>query len=213
MRRIVLAAVAASALGVAAPAAALAAHHGHHHHKKRSSHHAKGAHLLRFGTTTPSGTTTSAPATGGGVRPGDAGAQQGSSDGSTEPIGTIASFENNVLTIELTSKELVKGTVSPDTRIACRSESAATTSGGDSQDGEGDQPGDSTEGEDSGGDQQEGDQTSGDQAHASDTSGGGDSTTPCEASVLTQPTTKVLGAELRLTSAGAEWEWLVVSIP
>lgn len=217
MRRIVMAIASALALALAVPGMALAAHRHHHGHTGRhhKSRHAKGARLIRFapaeegkGGTTSSGSSTSTQSST-------------TTEGSTEPetVGTISSFENEVLTIKLSDGSLVSGKVTEDTRIVCIS---STPSQPDDDEGSGDDQ--SSEGEDHHGDegegssrqgegdegQQEGEQGGWQSAHDSSFDGEGDgSTSGCEKSALVAGAA-VHEAELRLTSAGATWESVVL---
>lgn len=99
MRRTIMAAVAT--LSLAAPSAALA-HHGerHHHHRGRHHHH---VHVLAFHAQAPAGApgSTSTPAA------------------SEEGAGTIASFNEGVLTIKLNDGSTVSGKVDEGTEIEC----------------------------------------------------------------------------------------------
>jgi hypothetical protein len=94
MRRIILMAIASSALALAAPQVA-SAHHGRHHHK----HHARHARLRHFGTLASTTTTTpTSPVT---------------------PAGTVKSFTEGVLTITLADTSTVSGKVTEDTELGC----------------------------------------------------------------------------------------------
>src|SRR6476659_6134058 len=98
MKRLILSALAVSALTLAAPAAALAQHRHHRRH-----HHAHHARVLTFkATSTPAGPTTSSPA-------------------STESVGMVSSFEGGVLKITLNDGSVVAGKVTERTEIECGS--------------------------------------------------------------------------------------------
>jgi hypothetical protein len=195
MRRTGTAVLASAMMALALPAAA-AAHHRHHH--ARAHKHASSARILRFGAlsaaTAPS--TPSTPATT-------------PSSPSTEPAGTVLTFdkEKGVLTIELADKKTtVSGKVTEETELRCQS-STPSPEGDDEQEGsddeavqEGDEHGTS---HDSGQLGQHGDSFA-HSANAQD-EGGGQGQEPCTTAVLT-PGAVVLGAELKLTPAGAVWE-------
>jgi hypothetical protein len=114
MRRIVLMAVAASALALAAPGVA-SAHHSRHHHR---SLHARKARVRHFGSVANS----TAPTT----------------TGSVTPAGKVKSFNEGVLTITLADESTVSGKVTEDTELRC------LTPGSGGGDDEGDDRGDST---------------------------------------------------------------------
>lgn len=107
MRRIltVLAPTVAISLALAAPGAAFA--HGARHHKRH--HHATGAHVIKLTPVQAGKETTGAPA--------------------AENIGTVASYEKEVLTIKLTDGTLMSGKVTPQTRLICVTPSPSTASG------------------------------------------------------------------------------------
>jgi hypothetical protein len=190
MRRSLVAFSASFAVLAFAPAAALARHR--HHPRHHSHHHARVHHarIRRFGDV-------SSPASG------PSGATSGS-------IGTVQSFTNGVLTILLNDNSTVQGTVTGDTEFECIS--AASSSPGDDQ-GEDSGP------QSSGGGDDQAAQTSTDSADAGDQptqdseDDGGDGAdsgqSSCSSANLT-PGTVVQAAELRLSSAGAEWEKLVL---
>jgi hypothetical protein len=97
MRRIILMAIASSALALAAPTVA-SAHRGHHH----ARHHARKARVRHFGTLASS---TTAPST--------------SSPSAPSPAGTVKTFNEGVLTITLADGSTVSGKVTEDTEIEC----------------------------------------------------------------------------------------------
>jgi hypothetical protein len=123
MRRMLLTAIATAALGAfAMPGVALAHHDGNrlgevHHHHKRHHHHARRARLVTFQPANVSNGTSS-----GSTTP---------SNPVQETAGTIASFENEVLTITLPDGTKVSGKVTPDTWIECPSTTSASSQNGD----------------------------------------------------------------------------------
>jgi hypothetical protein len=114
MRRIVIAAVAT--LSLAAPSAALAHHHGERHHRR--GHHHGQAHVLAFHAQTPAGSTTSRGTPSTNTTP-----------ASEESAGTIASFENGVLTIKLNDGSTVSGKVTEQTEIECPAPTGSSSPG------------------------------------------------------------------------------------
>jgi hypothetical protein len=203
MRRFLFTVGAVATLAVLTPASALAHHH--------SRGHAHRVHIRRFGSldqTTPT-TPTTAPSSG---------------------IGTISSFQNGVLTIQLTDGSFVAGTVTPDTSISCPATGSSqggdeSSQGGDQSSQGGDQTGDAAdqsqnpsgtgtssgdEGVQSSGGDDQGDQSSGGDDQADESSDGGDDSSSensgsCSSSDLSAGKT-VIGAELRIDSAGKTWE-------
>ena len=103
MKRILLLVVGAMALALTAPSVA-AAHGGHHrgHHKSQRHHHKK-AHKTKVRRVQLDPITTP------GDKPGTPAAN----------AGTIASFDNGVLTITLADGSTVSGAVTSATRIVC----------------------------------------------------------------------------------------------
>ena len=141
-------------------------HHARHHHVRKTE---------RFGTV---GSVPSTPASG------------------AQTAGTVGSFTNGVLTIDLSNGSTISGTVTSDTEIEC----ASSTTMGDDVAGDGG-PGPSSGSGDGRGDgsgDQGGDDGSGDQGDD-----GGDGMA-CGTAALT-PAATVVGAELTITSAGATW--------
>ena len=115
MRRISIAmtSVIALALACAAPGVAFghgARQHGRHH----KHHHARGARIIRY--TPTDGSEGSSPETGT----------------SGESIGTVSSYEKEVLTIKLTDGSQQSGKVTAHTRVICVS--SASTEGSDDHD-------------------------------------------------------------------------------
>jgi hypothetical protein len=125
MKRIVLTVASSSMLALAMPGIAAAAnHHAHHNARHASAHarhtHAKHASVITLGklaaptapavvTPAPPTPKTSAPT----VTP---------TACTPEQIGTVVSFENETLTIELCDKSTYTGEVTEGTEIKCRTE-------------------------------------------------------------------------------------------
>jgi hypothetical protein len=183
MKRMLLLAVTASALIVAAPGVATA----HHHAKRHARHHARHAHLVKFGkaslSTTPSGPTAKSPTT-------------------SAPAGTVASFENGILTITLADKSTVSGKVTDATKLECRSATTGENVGDDDNGG----------GDDNhfGGDEH-GSLTAHASDHQGDSSGddGDDDDNGTQAACTTAalaPGAAVAEAELLVGGGGAVWE-------
>jgi hypothetical protein len=186
MRRISLIFMGLAALALCAPGAALARHHHsrHHHHRR---HHAR---LVRFGTRaadTTTGTTTGTTGTG-----------------STDNVGTIASFTNGVLTLTLNDGSTISGKVTDATQIECNSTQAGGTdtgddSSGDSSDGSSASGSSTTQWSDGGGDQ--GDDNQGDDQGGDDQGDNGGSA-PCDSTALVAGAA-VHEAELQIGSGGS----------
>lgn len=227
MRRAMLAAFSAIALTLASPGAALA-HHGHrgHHHKGRiKAHHAR-VRFEHFGAPSPSNS-----------HPSDSQTTTGSSGESTKPaspsevVGTVSSFENEVLTLALNDGSTVKGKVTSRTRIECVPAAGTTTSSteegpgedkgsgddeshqaddkgaGDDESHEGDRQGPSSEQQ---GKEDESDQRSSDGEGADNDEGDQAMSAPsaepaCGTAALSSGTS-VREAELRIGPEGAEFE-------
>jgi hypothetical protein len=200
MRRAMLAALSVIALALASPGAALA-HHGHrgHHHKgKVKAHHAR-VRFERFGAPTPSSSET----------PSDTGSEETKTASPTEVVGTVASFENEVLTITLNDGSTVKGKVTSATEIECMTASAGASSteeGREEDKGSGDdQSGDRDQGS-----SDEESQSSGEEGQSKEDGGDDDVETAaaepeCGTAALT-PGTGVREAELKIGPGGAEFE-------
>lgn len=111
MRRILTLTAPAVAISFAllAPGAALA--HGTHRHRRH--HHAKGARVIKL-TPVQEGKTASEP---------------GSS--TSQSIGTVSSYEKEVLTIKLTDGSTLSGDVTPQTRVICVSSTSTPSPGED----------------------------------------------------------------------------------
>jgi hypothetical protein len=204
MKRIFLTATASSMLALAIPGMALAAHHGKHHHGAHhaSAHkrHAARAHLVSFGAASvpgsPSGSqkTSATPATP-----------------SNETAGTVASYENGVLTIKLNNESTVSGLVTENTEIECESASPTPTTTDEDDQGGGDDQSGSESGEHGGSSTQHGD---GRHSQGDGGEGQGDEGEPqsCPANPLAKGVI-VRKAELRLSSTGAVWEKVDLILP
>jgi hypothetical protein len=126
MKRIVLTVASSAMLALAMPGIAAANHHARHHAPHHARHasaharhvHAKHASVVTLGTlappTAPTAPTTPpppAPKTSAPVTP---------TPCTPEQIGTVVSFENETLTIELCDKSTYTGEVTEGTEIKCR---------------------------------------------------------------------------------------------
>ena len=123
MKRIVLTVVSSSMLGLAMPAIAVAANH--HHHAKAHGHHARAKHasVITLGKLAPATTPPVVPAPPPPPPPPTNPAPAPTSAPCTpEQIGTVVSFENENLTIELCDKSTYTGEVTEGTEIKCRAE-------------------------------------------------------------------------------------------
>jgi type IV secretory pathway VirB10-like protein len=128
MKRIVLTVASSSLLAFAMPGIAAAANHSAHHARHTSAHarhvHAKHASVITLGTLAP----TPAPAVVTPPPPPPPPTPKASTPPATptpctpEQVGTVVSFENEVLTIELCDKSTYTGEVTEGTEIKCRSE-------------------------------------------------------------------------------------------
>lgn len=194
MRRAMLAALSVIALALASPGAALAHHHGHRgHHKGRvRAHHAR-VRFEHFGAPVPTSSDTSS----------GSGPEEAKTVSSAEVVGTVASFEDEVLTITLNDGSTVKGKVTSSTEIECMTASTASSSPEESQ---GDDKG-------SGDDEShQGDQSSSDEEGQSKEDGGDDNGAETAAAQLACGTealtagTGVREAELKIGPAGTEFE-------
>jgi hypothetical protein len=186
MKRTFIAALAASALALATPGVA-AAHGRHHHghHARTHERHASGARVLRFGAARLSAAPTTTSPT------------------SEEPVGKVVSFEGGVLTIMLTDKSTVSGKVTEDTELRCQPATPLEEQG-DDQGGGGDE-GDSQDRENGDSQGQFATQHGDSLARAADAQEG-DNQERCTATTALVPGAVVLGAELKLTGAGAVWD-------
>lgn len=226
MRRLMLAALGIMALALAVPGAALA-HKGHHHnkghhHAKRKARHAsiRFEHFGAFTASEPTGTGTAT----GTVTSGSTTSTGSTRSTTPENAGTVVSYTNGVLKLELSNKSMVEGNVTAGTEIQCVKAAATSTtpSGGE--------PSDQSPGDDSGqGDDQsrgdmsqQGDQQSSSSGEPQQGEDGQDSSdddveaqstsapeAPCDTSALTLGTV-VRSAELRIGPSGSEFESLVL---
>jgi hypothetical protein len=195
MRRAMLAALSVVALALASPGAALAhhGHRGHHHHKGRANAHHARVHFEHFGAPVPTSSGTNA----------GSGGEETRMASPAEAVGTVTSFENEVLTIKLADESIVKGNVTGATEIECMSTSP-TQSGDEEGSGEDEGSGDE--------ESHEGDQQSSDEKGQSKEDEGDDNDAEtvaaepaCGTSALTAGT-RVREAELKIGPAGAEFE-------
>jgi hypothetical protein len=216
MRRILIAAVATSALTLPGVALAHAGdrqrnedHHGAHQVEHHHARHHRHARLIAFRAHAP---TTAAPGTGAGVTPSP-------TPVASERAGTIASFTGGTLTITLNDGTTVSGKVSPRTEIECNSASATAADHGDSGRGDGGsggsssgpgpgQPGESGRDgrDDAGGDNDAGDNPGDNDAGDNDANDDNahDEAEHCMPTALV-PGASVREALLSVGSAGAFW--------
>jgi hypothetical protein len=199
MRRAMLAALSVIALALASPGAALA-HHGHrgHHHKRNArAHHAR-VHFEHFGAPAPAASDT---VTGSDTSTGSTG-EETKTASPAEIVGTVASFENEVLTITLNDGSTVKGKVTSATEIEC------LTMGSDPSSSEEGREDDKGSGDDQGGDREQ--QSSDEEGQSKEDGSDDDAETAaakpaCGMAALTQGT-GVREAELKIGPGGAEFE-------
>ena len=123
MKRIVLTFASLLMLALAMPGIAAAANHHARHHARHASTHARRSHA-RHASVVTLGTlgTPTAPA---GVTPPPPKASTPVTAPTTctpEQIGTVVSYENETLTIELCDKSTYTGEVTEGTEIKCRTE-------------------------------------------------------------------------------------------
>lgn len=112
MRRIFLALAPAMAIALALAAPGVAFGYGTHHRgRHHKHHHARGARVVNF-----------TPVKGSEGASGEAG------NTAAESIGTVSSYEKEVLTIKLTDGSLLSGKVTAETRVICVS-STSTEAG------------------------------------------------------------------------------------
>jgi hypothetical protein len=206
MRRILIAAVATSALAVPAIAVAHGSEHGtateHHGARHAERHHRRHhARLIAFHAQAPVATT---PSTGAGATP--------PTPVTAERAGTIASFTAGTLTIALNDGSTVSGKVTPRTEIECDSAMASAADNGDGARGNGDGArGDVQHGEDANssgpgpGDEQQGDRSGrdGDDNDAGDDDAHDEAEHCSEAALV--PGASVREALLSVGSAGSSW--------
>lgn len=212
MRRILLTALASSAIAVALPVAASAhGKAGHHARQERVHHHRHHARFVHFASrslvTSQPGTTTGSPKT---------------PTPTAESVGTIASFEGGVLKITLNDGTTVSGTVTEGTEIKCATPTAMVSDNnggpspsgssghdnGQEEDGEGQghdegQSHDEGHGNDEGQSHDEG--QSDDQGQGDDEGHGLETTQECGAASLVAGA-KVQEAELKLSGGQASWQ-------
>jgi hypothetical protein len=132
MRRMIITAIAATALAV--PGAALASHQSEHegphdqgiHHKRDHARQHHRSHVVTFGSAAGSTPTTSTSTPTPTPTP-----PAGSSE---ETAGTVASFSAGTLTITLRDGSTVSGKVDASTQIECRSTMTTASSHGDQGD-------------------------------------------------------------------------------
>src|SRR6516165_9477172 len=110
MKRIVLAVASSSVLALAMPGLAVAANHHSRHHARRASTHgrharAKHASVVTLGTLAPPTTPTA------GTPPKATAPVTSPTTCTPEQIGTVVSYENENLTIELCDKSMYTGEV------------------------------------------------------------------------------------------------------
>jgi hypothetical protein len=191
MKRIFITAVAAAALVCALPADALARHH---HARPSHRRHAHKARVLRFGSVRAASATPSTPAP---------------QSPTGETAGTVASFENGVLTITLNDKSTVTGKVTSETEVLCQPEAA---SGADDNEEEGNEEGSSSNGEHSSVGpfvRQHGDWLQAPGQHDGVGQGDDEAQENCATTALVKDAV-VLGAELKLGGGGAVWEKVII---
>jgi hypothetical protein len=207
MRRILIALVMSGAVLVAAPGAALAQHHHarHHHARHHARHHRSRRHsrVRHFGRR----------------------AQDPSGNPSGQ-AGTVASFDNGVLTITLNDGSTVSGAVTNDTELECTAPGTTTqgedgdrgddnsTSGDDNNpSGDGDNRGENSgdRGDDNGTDNTangDDDTANGDDNAANGEDNGendNENQQMCSTSSLT-PGTPVAEANLEISGSGNTWK-------
>ncbi len=125
MKRIVFALASSSMLALAMPGIAAAAnHHARHHARHASAHarhvHAKHASVITLGKLAPP--TAPAVVTPPPPTPKTSTPAVTPTPCTPEQIGTVISYENENLTIELCDKSTYTGEVTEGTEIKCRTE-------------------------------------------------------------------------------------------
>jgi hypothetical protein len=125
MKRIVFALASSSMLALAMPGIAAAANHHSRHHARHASAHARHAHVhakhasvVTIGTLAPTAPATPPPT----PTPKTSAPAVTPTTCTPEQIGTVVSFENEILTIELCDKTTYAGEVTEGTEIKCRTE-------------------------------------------------------------------------------------------
>lgn len=201
MRRAMLAALSVIALALASPGAALA-HHGHrgHHHKGQAKAHHARVHFEHFGAPAPTSSDTPTGSSGEETK-----TASPTTASPTEVVGTVASFENEVLTITLNDGSTVKGKVTSSTEIECMATSPTPPIPSSAEESRQDDKG---SGDDQSGDR---DQQSSDEEGRSKEEGGESepetaaAEPACGTAALT-PGTSVREAELKIGPGGTEFE-------
>jgi hypothetical protein len=200
MRRMIITAIASTALAI--PAAAVASHQGEHragevHHGAHHKRHHRHSHVLRFGAVASSGPTSGTTTARSSAPPAET---------SDQNAGTIASFANGTLTLTLTDGSAASGKVTEGTEIECRSAMASAASDGRSgeQGGRDDSSDDSSHDGRSGSGPSAGGQDDG-PGHDVGDDGEQNESGHCTPAALV-PGAVVREAELRVSSAGAVWE-------
>jgi hypothetical protein len=120
MKRIVLTVASSAMLALAMPGIAAAASHHARHHARHARHvRARHASTITIGTLAPTATPVTPPVT---PPPPKTSAPATPAPCSPEQIGTVVSFENEILTVELCDKTTYTGEVTQGTEIKCRPE-------------------------------------------------------------------------------------------
>ncbi len=185
MRRILLTALASSAVALALPAVASAhdqaGHNARHERVHHHRHHARFVHFASRSSLTSRPGTTSPPTGAAG-----------------ESVGTIASFQGGVLKITLAEGSAVSGMVTDATEIRCSAPTATMSDHGDRGPGPSSSSGRDGQGDDNG---------QGDQNGQGDENGGqvGEGPQECTTASLLVGA-KVSEAELKLLGSQAIWE-------
>jgi hypothetical protein len=214
MKRMLLMTVTSTVLALAAPGVASASHPGKRHHGARHA----GVHKRRArrARTITFPTTPILPAAGGSTTT-PAPTQPAPSPPAGETAGTVASFANGLLTINLSNGSTVGGQVTEQTELECLvATPPQTTSGEDDQGGGDDVNG--AEGGEHGGTSAQGQQigrhqTDGQQGYGGDEGQGDEGSEgehdgnqqSCTTAALV-PGAVVREAELKMSGAGAVWE-------
>jgi hypothetical protein len=126
MKRIVLTVVSSSLLALAMPGMAAASNHHARHNARHANAHARHAHAKHASVITLG--RLAAPATPVVTPPPPPPTPKASAPTTVTPtctpeqIGTVVSFENETLTIELCDKSTYTGEVTEGTEIKCRTE-------------------------------------------------------------------------------------------